>query len=206
MMRFSYLFLLNIILPLVVLAQTPFERLGQKAMMSGDFVNAASYFEKAYAADNHNVNALYLMGYAYYHAADYRKSIESFDKLLALKPAEPIAYYYRGKAKSLLCAQIKDYKSPEKEKLLLSAIKDFSIGINLSPSDMKFYQNRGLAFQDYSLYKSQKVSNIYNKGAAASAATSSIHDFEKVMSDNGARKDIQIQIEKSKQLLQDIKN
>lgn len=205
-MKFSYLFLLNIILPIVVLAQTPFERLGQKAMMSGDFENAASYFEKAYSADDSNVNALYLMGYAYYHANNYQKSIESFDKLLALKPAEPIAYYYRGKAKTLLCTQIKDYKSPYKEKLLLGAIKDFSTGINLSPSDMKFYQNRGLAYQDYSLYKSQKINNIYNKGAAVSAATLSINDFEKVIADNVGRKDIQMQIEKSKQLLQDIKN
>ena len=56
-------------------AQTTFERLGQKAMMGGEFIAAASYFEKAYASDNTNMNALWLMGYSNYHANDYKKCI-----------------------------------------------------------------------------------------------------------------------------------
>lgn len=197
--------LLNFLIPAVLFAQTPYERLGQKAMMSGEFGEAAGYFEKAFATDNSNMNALYLMGYAFYHANNYKKSVESFDKLISFKPDEPTAYYYRGKAKLLLNSQIKDYKSLEKEPLLLGAIKDFSTGIELNPSDMKFYQNRGLAYQEYSVFKSQKVSNIYNKNAATMAANASIADLKKVLSDNGTRKDISSQIEKSKQLLQDIK-
>jgi len=197
--------LFNFLLPAIVFAQTPYERLGQKAMMNGDFSEAATYFEKAYAADNSNTNSLYLMGYAFYHASNYKKSVESFDKLIAFKPAEPIAYYYRGKAKLLLNAQIKDYKSLEKEPLLLSAIKDFSTGIELNPSDMKLYQNRGMAYQEYGIFKSQKVANIYNKNAATMAVNASIVDLKKVLADNGARKDIATQIEKSKQLLSNIK-
>lgn len=197
--------LFNILLPTLVIAQTPYERLGQKAMMSGNFNEAASYFEKAFVDDNSNMNALYLMGYAYYHANNYKKSIDSFDKLIAYKPAEATAYYYRGKAKLLLNSQIKDYKSLEKEPLLLSAIKDFSAGIELNPSDMKFYQNRGLAYQEYSVFKNQKLSHIYNKNAASMAASASINDLKKVLSDNGTRKDISSQIEKSRQLLLDIK-
>lgn len=197
--------LLNFLMPALVFAQTPYERLGQKAMMSGDFGEAATYFEKAYASDNSNTNALYLMGYAFYHDNNYQKSIDTFNKLIAYKPTESIAYYYRGKAKLLLNSQIKDYKSLEKEPLLLGAIKDFSTGIELSPSDMKLYQNRGLAYQEYGIFKSQKLNNIYNKNAATMAANASILDLRKVMADNSTRKDIAAQIEKSKQLLNNIK-
>lgn len=196
--------LLHVLLPLSLLAQEPFERLGQRSMMNGDFSSAANYFEKAYAADHANMNVLYLLGYSAYHANDYKKSIKAFDKLIAFKPDESVAYYYRGKAKMNLCSQIKDYNAVDKEPLLLSAIKDFTTGIALSPADMKFYQNRGLAYQEYSVYKSQKVNGIYNKNAVISAATSSIADLKKVLGDNSGRRDILNQIERSKQIITDI--
>ncbi len=203
MKNIFFLFLLVGSVSVDAFAQTPFERLGQKAMMNGQFLSAASYFEKAYAADNTNMSALWLMGYSYYHASDYRKSIETFDKLLSFKPSETIAYYYRGKAKCLLSGSLKD--ALEKEKTMVSAIKDFTTGIQLNPGDMKFYQNRGIAYQDYGLFKSQKMPNIYNKGVAVNAVNSSINDFKKILEDGGFRKDIQSQIEKSKQLLVNIK-
>lgn len=196
--------LLNVLLPLSLLAQEPFERLGQRSMMNGDFSSAANYFEKAYVADNSNMNALYLMGYSAYHASNYKKSIKAFDKLISYKPDESIAYYYRGKAKLNLFQQIKELNSAEKEPLLLGAIRDFSTGISLSPSDLKFYQNRGLAYQEYGVYKSQKVNGIYNKHAVVSAANSSIADLKKVLAENAARRDIVNQIERSKQILIDI--
>lgn len=186
-------------------AQTTFERLGQKAMMGGEFITAAGYFEKAYASDNGNMNALWLMGYSYYHANNYKKSIDAFDKLLAMKPTETAAYYYRGKAKVLLAESIKDYRSLEKDRLLLGAIKDFTISLELNPSDMKVYQNRGLAYQEYGIYKSQKITGIFNKTAAINALNSSISDFQKVLDENEGRRDITSQIEKSKQILKDIK-
>ncbi len=186
-------------------AQTPFERLGQKAMMGGEFSTAAGYFEKAYANDKSNMNALWLMGYSCYHAADYKKSIDAFDRLLAMKPTETAAYYYRGKAKILQASAINDYRSPEKERYLLGAIKDFSTAIDLNPSDIKLYQNRGLAYQEYGIFKSQRIPDIYNKAAALSAINSSIADLQKVLDENGSRRDITAQIERSKQLLEDIK-
>jgi len=186
-------------------AQTPFERLGQKAMMGGEFITAASYFEKAYASDNGNMNALYLMGYSNYHANDYKKCIGAFDKLLAMKPTETGAYYYRGKAKVLLAESIKDYRSIEKDRLLLGAIKDFTTSLELHPADMKVYQNRGLAYQDYGVYKSQKIAGVFNKIAAINALNLSVNDFQKVLDENEGRKDITSQIEKSKQILKDIK-
>ena len=187
------------------MAQTPYERLGQKAMSGGEFNVAASYFEKAYEKDNSNMNALWLMGYSSYHAADYRKSIEAFDRLLSMKPTETAAYYYRGKAKVLLASSIKDFKSFEREKLLNGAIKDFTAAIDLNKGDLKLYQNRGLAYQEYAFYKSQKVNEVYNKNAAICAANLSIIDLKKVLDENGYRRDITAQIERSKQLLSDLK-
>lgn len=150
------------------------------------------------------MNVLYLMGYSAYHANNYRKSISAFDKLISFKPDESIAYYYRGKAKMNLCQQIKDLNSSDKEPLLLGAIKDFTTGISLTPADMKFYQNRGLAYQEYGIYKSQKINGVYNKNAVISAANSSIADFKKVLNENSGRKDILNQIERSKQIIVDI--
>ncbi len=199
-MKNKLIILCCIVFPGLVLGQESFERLGQRSMMNGDFGDAASYFEKAYAGDNANTNALYLMGYSAYHASNYRKSIKAFDKLIGLKPAEAIAYYYRGKAKMNLCAQIHENLS-EKVLLMQGAIKDFSSGIDLSPSDLKFYQNRGLAYQEYSIYKNQKVHGVYDKNEAISSAHASITDFKKVLTENSGRRDIHQQIEKSKQLL-----
>ena len=187
-------------------AQSSFERLGQKAMMGGEFNTAANYFEKAYADDNSNMNVLWLMGYSNFHASEYRKSIDSFDKLIEMKPTETAAYYYRAKAKVLLSQSLKDYKSHEREKLLLGAIKDFSTAIDLTPSDLKLYQNRGLAYQDYGIFKSQRIPDIYNKSVAVSAMNSSITDFKRVLDSNDGRRDISSQIDKSKQLLVDIKS
>lgn len=189
----------------VAFAQTPFERLGQKAMTGGQFSIAAGYFEKAYESDRSNMNALWLMGYSSYHAADYKKSIDAFNRLLSMKPTETAAYYYRGKAKALYASTFKGAKPVELEKLLYGAIKDFSSALDLSPNDYKLYQNRGLAYQEYALYKSQKTVDIYNKTAAVKACNSSIMDLEKVLEESGYRRDIMAQIEKSKQLLIDIK-
>nr|WP_294895547.1 hypothetical protein [uncultured Pedobacter sp.] len=189
----------------VAFGQTPYERMGQKAMTGGQFSTAASYFEKAYENDRSNMNALWLMGYSSYHAADYKKSIDAFDRLISMKPTETAAYYYRGKAKLLYAATFKEVKSLDREKLLCGAVKDFSSALDLTPNDYKLYQNRGLAYQEYAIYKSQKIADVYNKTAAINACNSSISDFQKVLEESGYRRDIMAQIDKSKQLLSDIK-
>lgn len=182
-----------------------FERLGQKAMMGGEFSSAANYFEKAYATDKSNMNALWLMGYSSFHAGDYNKAINDFDRLVEMKPTEVAAYYYRAKAKVLLSEGLKDYQSSEHQTLLLSAIKDFSTAIDLSPNDMKLFQNRGLAYQAYGVFRSQKITDANSKTAAISAINLSINDFQKVLNENAGRRDIASQIDKSRQLLVDIK-
>ena len=189
----------------VAIAQTPFERLGQKAMTAGQFTTAAAYFEKAYAGDRSNMNALWLMGYSNYHAAEYRKCIDAFNQLIAMKPTETAAYYYRGKAKLLFASTFKEAKSVERERLIGGAIKDFSSALDLTPNDYKLYQNRGLAYQEYATYKSQKIADVYNKSSAISACNSAISDFQRVLEESGYKRDIMAQIEKSKQLLADIR-
>lgn len=185
-------------------AQTPFERLGQKALTGGDFTGAASYFEKAYNVDKSNMDALWLLGYASYHAANYSKSVGAFDRLISLKPTETAAYYYRGKAKLLWSSAIKDYKSLSRERLLLGAIQDFSSALDLTPGDYKLFQNRGLAYLEYAQFKNQRGSDVYNRSAVINACNSSIADFQKILDESGYRRDISTQLEKSKQLLTDI--
>lgn len=205
-MKTQFILVLTIsLLANVAWAQTPYERLGQKAMTGGQFTAAAGYFEKAYQEDRSNMNALWLMGYSNYHAAAYEKCIGAFNRLIAMKPTETAAYYYRGKAKVLYAASIKDAKSADRENLLCGAIKDFTSALDLTPNDYKLFQNRGLAYQEYAIYKSQKIADVYNKSVAINACNSSIADFNKVLEESGFRRDITAQIEKSKQLLVDIR-
>lgn len=186
-------------------AQNSYIRLGQKALMASDFNTAASYFEKAYNENNSDMNALWFMGYAYYHASDYRKCIYSFDKLISLKPSETVAYYYRGKAKTALFTGLTNMMAAEKEKLIRGAINDFTTGVEMSPNDLKFYQNRGLAHYDLGLFKNQKIPNVYNKAEAISQVNLAIKDYQKLMVYNNSRADIQALMDKAKRFLEDVK-
>ncbi|TAH03605.1 MAG: hypothetical protein EAZ15_02675 [Sphingobacteriales bacterium] len=199
---FSFLFVL--VFSNMLLAQESYTRLGQKALMEGEFTTAASYFEKACVENNSDMNALWFMGYSYYHANQYTKCISAFDKLIALKPSETVAYYYRGKAKTVIYTGLSNLMAVEKEKLIKGAIKDFSTGIDMSPNDLKFYQNRGLAYLDLGYFKNQKLANVYNKVEAITATNLSIKDFQKVLIYNNSRADIQVLIDKAKQFLVDM--
>jgi tetratricopeptide (TPR) repeat protein len=202
--NFLSFFILSFAFVNCVFCQEPFIRLGQKALMGGDFNTAASYFEKAYTENNSDMNALWFMGYSYYHASEYRKCVYAFDKLITLKPSETVAYYYRGKAKTVLYTGLTNMMAVEKEKLIKAAIKDFSTGIDLSPNDLKFYQNRGLAYYDLGLFKNQKLPNVYNKAEAIANVTLALKDYQKLMVYNNGRADIVILIDKAKHFLVDV--
>ncbi len=58
-----------------VSAQNSYFKLGQQALMDGDFKVAASQLEKACLVDSTNANALWMLGYSYYHSENYKKSI-----------------------------------------------------------------------------------------------------------------------------------
>lgn len=94
----------------------------------------------------------------------------------------------------------------EREKLLLSAIRDFSKAISLNAEDIKFYQNRAVAYHDYGVLKAQKIPRLYDKVKALDALRACIADFQKVLEFSPGRKDILTQLEEAKSHLQNVSN
>jgi tetratricopeptide (TPR) repeat protein len=181
-------------------AQNAYIRLGQQAYIDGNFKAAVMQLEKGCLIDSTNANALWMLGYSYYHSDNYNKSVAAFSKEIAITPADPSAYYYRARAKSHLG---KDSQVPaDKEKYLLGAIVDFSKAISINPNDPKmlsFYQNRGITYQDYAMFKLQNNSRFYDKARGIAALKASIADLQKVLdSDDQSRGDISALIDVSK--------
>jgi tetratricopeptide (TPR) repeat protein len=183
-------------------AQNAYVKLGQQAFMDGDFKAAIQQLEKACSVDSTDANALWMLGYSYYHSDNYKKSITAYTKAILLKPADASAYYYRARAKSYLG---KDNTLPpgDKEKYLLGAIFDLTkaIEINPDPNDIKFYQNRGIAYRDYGVFKLQNNSHFYDRARGVSSLKASIADLEKVLNTDPSRTDITSLIEFSKEKL-----
>lgn len=179
--------------------------MGQKALIDGDFKAAVMNLEKALNADSTDVNTLYMLGYSYYHASSYKSAINTFNKVISLKPADNSAFYYRGKASHNLANETKGISNTDREKLLLSSIKDFSKAIELNPDDVKLYQNRAVAYRDHGVLKGQKIPNFYDKSKALSAFRSCISDFEKVLSITPDRRDVISQLADAKIYMQNLK-
>ncbi|MEZ2337801.1 tetratricopeptide repeat protein [Mucilaginibacter sp. RCC_168] len=183
-------------------AQSAYVKMGQQALMDGDFRSAVSHLEKACITDSTNANALWMLGYSYYHSDNYKKSIAAYTRVIAIKPADASAYYYRARAKSYLGKD--NQTSPaDKELYLLGAIVDLTkaISINSDPNDSKFYQNRGIAYRDYGLFKLQNNSHFYDRARGINSLKASITDLEKVLNDNPGRMDIANLIDQSKDKL-----
>jgi tetratricopeptide (TPR) repeat protein len=189
----------------ITFAQTSYHKMGQKALIDGDFKSAVINLEKALSADSTDVNTLYMLGYSYYHSSNYKAALNTFNRVISLKPAENSAFYYRGKASNNLANETKGILNTDREKLLLSAIKDFTKAIELSPEDVKLYQNRAVAYRDYGVLKGQKIPNLYDKNKATGSFRSCISDFEKVLSITPDRRDIITQLADAKAYLQNLK-
>jgi tetratricopeptide (TPR) repeat protein len=188
-------------------AQSSYQAMGQKALLDGDFNSAVSHLEKAVAADSTNVNALYMLGYSYYHAENYKNAVAAFTKVIAVRPNETSAYYYRGKAKSNIANYTANIANSEREKLLVSSIRDFSRAIALSGGeDPKFYQNRAIAYHDYGVLKAQKIPRLYDKVKSLEALKSCILDFQKVLEMSPGRKDIITRLEEARSHLENVNN
>lgn len=188
-------------------AQNAYVRLGRQSFMDGDFKAAIQQLEKGCMRDSSDVEALWMLGYSYYHSDNYRKSITAYSKVISIRPTDASAYYYRARAKSYM-AKDNQLTPPDKEKYMLGAIFDFTkaIEITTDPSDAKLYQNRGIAYQDYAIFKLQQVPHVYDKARSISSLKASISDFEKVLSMDGARTDITQLLDVSKAKLADISN
>lgn len=183
-------------------AQNAYVKLGQQAFMDGDFKDAIHQLEKACLVDSTNSEALWMLGYSYYHSNNYKKSITAYTKVISIKPTDASAYYYRARAKSYL-GKDTQLQPADKEKYLLGAIFDLTkaIEINTDPTDIKFYQNRGLAYRDYGLFKLQAGTHFYDKNRGVSSLKASLSDFEKVLNKDPSRTDITSLIQFSKDKL-----
>lgn len=174
-------------------------RLGQKALLDGDFKSAVTYLEKALPAEDKDADVLYLLGYSQFQSGDFQKAAISFSKVLALNPSNANAYYYKGKANNALAvnpdAKMTDAK---REQLLQSVVADYTKAIAINKADAKLYQNRAVAYRDLGIVKSTEGLGTYNKVAAIDAYNKAIVDYEKVLSYDAARKDIQTELKKAK--------
>jgi tetratricopeptide (TPR) repeat protein len=185
-----------------VTAQNAYVKLGQQALMQGDFKAAAAHLERACLVDSTNANALWLLGYSYYHSENYRKSIAAYNKEIAINPTDAMAYYYRARSKGHLG---KDAQLPaaEREKYLLGAIFDLTKAIAIEPNATK-YQTRGIAYREYGIFKLQAGGHFYDRARGINSLKASVNDLEKVLADNPSRADISSLIELSKQRLDEV--
>ncbi len=183
-------------------AQNGWFRLGKQAYIDADFKQAVLQLEKACALDSTNTYALFMLGYSYYHSDNYIKSISAFTKELNIVPTESDAFYYRALAKQRLSKDVQ-LTATDKEKYILSAILDFSKAITFSPENklVSCYQNRGLAYREYGLFKLQANLRTYDKATAIKALKASIADLERILATDATRSDIAAQLDLSKEKL-----
>lgn len=173
-------------------SQNNFEKMGMQAWMKGDFKGAVTQLEKADANEANNPNVLKALGYSYFQIGEYDKSINSYSKLILVKPDDYSAYYYRGKARLNLANSPKQNQAQLRENFYSSAIKDFSKAIEIKgdQEDIQILQNRGIALKDYAIFKSYSIKKSVDKNACVNLFNQSIADFQKVLAVQPLRKDI----------------
>ncbi len=176
----------------------PNVRLGQKALIDGDFKAAASHLQKALPAESGDPDVMYMLAYSQYQIGEYKKALSSFGKVVQLRPDHESAYYYRGKANNILAVQTEQkISSSNREKMLNEALADYTKAIELNPSDAKYYQNRGIAYRDLGILRGTAGTANYDKALAEEAYDKSIADFEQVLTMTPGKKDIQTEIKKA---------
>jgi tetratricopeptide (TPR) repeat protein len=187
-----------------LMAQNSYLRLGKQAYLNADYKEAVSKLEKANSIDSTNANALYMLGYSYYHSDNYPKSISAFTKYLNISPADGWAYYYRGRAKMYVGKDLQ-LQPTEREKYFVGAILDLTKAISINPGDTKitsFYQTRAIAYRDYGIFKLQaNLRGTYDKIRGIDALKASIADLEKILAADPNRSDIATQLDLSKEKL-----
>lgn len=171
-------------------AQNNYEK-SMQAMMKGDYRTAVTQLEKADAKTPDNAAVLKMLGYSYFQNGEYEKCIATYSRLLSVKPAEVSAYYYRGKARLNIANDPKESLNTMRENFYTAAIRDFTKAIEITgDEDTQMFQNRGLAYKDYAIFKSYKVKKSVEKAACVALFNNSIADFQKVLTMQPLRKDI----------------
>lgn len=171
-------------------AQNSYDK-SMQAMIKGDFKSAVTQLEKADAKTPDNAKILQMLGYSYFQNAQYEKCIETYSRLITLKPSEVSAYYYRGKARLNIANDPKESLNGMRENFYTAAIKDFSKAIEINgDEDTQMFQNRGIAYKDYAIFRSYKAKRKDEKTDCVSLFNNSIADFQKVLTIQPLRKDI----------------
>jgi len=161
------------------------------AMLKGDYKTAVSQLEKADAKTPDNTKILQMLGYSYFQNGEFEKCIGTYSRLIVLKPGEISAYYYRGKARLNIANDPKESLNTMRENFYTAAIKDFTKASELSgEEDTQMFQNRGLAYKDYAIFKSYKAKKAVDKAACVALFNNSIADFQKILTLQPLRKDI----------------
>lgn len=162
-----------------------------QAMMKGDYKTAVMQLEKADAKTPDDAKVLKMLGYSYFQNGEYEKCIATYSRLLNVKPSEVSAYYYRGKARLNIANDPKESLNTMRDNFYVAAIKDFTKAIEINgEEDTQMFQNRGLAYKDYAIFKSFKVKKGPEKTACVALFNNSIADFQKVLTLQPLRKDI----------------
>ncbi|QNL49111.1 tetratricopeptide repeat protein [Olivibacter sp. SDN3] len=177
-------------------SSNPYVRLGNKAIMDGDFKAAVNALEKV---KNPDTLVTYMLGYSQIRCAEYNKAINSFTKLLDQSPNNFSAYYWRGKARNTLAVQGDNkLNETERSKMLQGSIDDFSQAIQLNPDDLSYYQSRGMAYRDLGILQGTNSTAVYDKEQAAETYQKSIDDLQHVLNANAKREDLAKEIKKVK--------
>ncbi|MCZ4222078.1 tetratricopeptide repeat protein [Pedobacter rhodius] len=172
-------------------AQNSNDKKVMDAMLKGDYKTAVSQLEKADAKTPDNSKILQMLGYSYFQNGEFEKCIGTYSRLIVLKPSEVSAYYYRGKARLNIANDPKESLNTMRENFYTAAIKDFSKASELSgDEDPQMFQNRGLAYKDYAIYRSYKAKKAVEKAACIALFNNSIADFQKILTLQPLRKDI----------------
>lgn len=179
--------------------KNPNVRLGQKALLDGDFKSAVSHLEKALPTEANDPNVLYLLGYSQFQSADFTKAASTFGKVVSLDAKNANALYYKAKANNVLAVdKVSKLSVAQKEQLLQSVVEDYSKAIAINANDAKLYQNRAVAYRDLGILKGTEGTAGYNKQIATTAYNNAVADYEKVLKYDATRKDIQTELKKAK--------
>lgn len=180
-------------------SNNPYVKLGQKALIDGDFKTAVTNLEKALPSDPNNLDIQYMLGYSQYQSNDYKGATKSFTTVLKGRPEDVSAYYYRAKAQNTLAVDPEAKMSDNQRSSLLEAsIDDYNKAIELNNTDMKLYQNRAMAYRDLGNLVGTTSSKNYNKSIATDSYEKSIKDLEYVLKRNPSRKDVALELKKLK--------
>ncbi len=178
--------------------KNPNVRAGEKALVSGDFKTAITHLQKAMPAEAADADVHYLLGYAQFQNGEFKKSADSFTKVVALNPKNTSAYYYKAKANNAVAVDnTSKMDVKQRQALLESAIADYTKAISMDAQDAKLYQNRGTAYRDLGILRGNAGAS-YSKAVASDAYGKALTDFEKVLTFDASRKDIQTEVKKAK--------